>query len=211
MQNVLELKPNFILGDSYEGQITLPAWIGFQSRQGFYGSKDSSGISNGLVKVHINGRQVDYVKTTTQEQINALSFLHDNADKIRDGILNALFNELSVIKEIYEGLVPEINSISDFKNVLGLSIIHVMDSDKDGIAYLGYEFGCDWDDEHGLGVMMHKERVIGIGQAGTSFNSWITYKDNGTEKEEEEKWNTENASIVTQNKNVTDKPWWKFW
>jgi hypothetical protein len=211
MQNVLELKPNFILGDSYEGQITLPAWIGFQSRQGFYGSKDSSGISNGLVKVHINGRQVDYVKTTTQEQINALIFLHDNADKIRDGILNALFNELSVIKEIYEGLVPEINSISDFKNVLGLSIIHVMDSDKDGIAYLGYEFGCDWDDEHGLGVMMHKERVIGIGQAGTSFNSWITYKDNGTEKEEEEKWNTENASIVTQNKNVTDKPWWKFW
>jgi hypothetical protein len=211
MQNVLELKPNFILGDSYEGQITLPAWIGFQSRQGFYGSKDSSGTSNGLVKVHINGRQVDYVKTTTQEQINALSFLHDNADKIRDGILNALFNELSVIKEIYEGLVPEINSISDFKNVLGLSIIHVMDSDKDGIAYLGYEFGCDWDDEHGLGVMMHKERVIGIGQAGTSFNSWITYKDNGTEKEEEEKWNTENASIVTQNKNVTDKPWWKFW
>jgi hypothetical protein len=211
MQNVLELKPNFILGDSYEGQITLPAWIGFQSRQGFYGSKDSSGTSNGLVKVHINGRQVDYVKTTTQEQINALIFLHDNADKIRDGILNALFNELSVIKEIYEGLVPEINSISDFKNVLGLSIIHVMDSDKDGIAYLGYEFGCDWDDEHGLGVMMHKERVIGIGQADTSFNFWITYKDNGTEKEEEEKWNTENASIVTQNKNVTDKPWWKFW
>lgn len=211
MQNVLELKPNVILGDSYEGQITLPAWIGFQSRQGFYGSKDRNGTSNGLVKVLINGRQVDYVKTTTQEQINALSFLHDNADKIRDEILNALFNELSVIKDIYEDLVPEINNISDFKNVLGLSTIHVMDSDKDGIAYLGYEFGCDWDDEHGLGIMMHKERVIEIGQADTSFNSWITYKDNGTEKEEEIKWNNENAAVATQNKNVTNKPWWKFW
>lgn len=211
MQNVLELKPDIIIGDNYEGQITLPAWTGFQSRQGFYGSKDSNEISNGLVKVLINGRQVDYVKTTTQEQISALNFLYQNADKIRDEILNALFNELPEIKDIYEDMVPEIKSISDFKNVLGLSIIHVMDSDKDGFAYLGYELGCDWDDEHGIGIMMHKDRVVEIGQADTSFNSWITYKDNGTEKEEEARWYTENTSFDRQNKNETKKPWWKFW
>lgn len=211
MQNVLELKPNNIISDNYEGEITLTAWKGFQSRQGFYGSKDNNETSNGLVKVFINGRQVDYVKTTTQEQINSLIFLQDNSEKIRDEILNALYKELPEIRDIYEDLVPEINSISDLKNFIGLSNIHVIESDKDGFAYIGYELGCDWDDEHGIGVMTHKDRVIEIGQADTSFNSWITYKDNGTEAEQDAKWNEENRAVIEQYKNETKKPWWKFW
>ena len=211
MQNILELKPNIIIGDNYEVQITLTAWKGFQSRQGFYGSKDSNETSNGLVKVFINGWQVDYVKTTTQEQINSILFLQDNSEKIRDEILNALYKELPEIRDIYEDLVPEINSISDLKNFIGLSIIHIMESDKDGFAYIGYELGCDWDDEHGIGVMTHKDRVIEIGQADTSFNSWITYKDNGTEAEQEARWNEENRAVIEQHKNETKKPWWKSW
>ena len=58
MQNVLALKPDIIIGDNYEGVISLPAWKGFQSRQGFYGSKDSNELSNGEVKVFVNGRQI---------------------------------------------------------------------------------------------------------------------------------------------------------
>lgn len=211
MQKVLELKPNTIIGDHYEGQITLPAWKGFQSRQGFYGSKDSDETSDGLVKVFIKGRQVDYVKTTTQEQINSLNFLQDNSDKIQNEILNTLFQKLPEIKEIYEDLVPEIKNISDFKNMLGLSIIHVMDSDKDGFAYIGYELGCDWDEEHGIGIMTHKDRVVEIGLADTSFNAWITYKDNGTEEEEDARWNEENKKTLEQHRNKTKKPWWQFW
>ena len=211
MQNVLELQPNIIIHDNYEGEISLAAWKGFQSRQGFYGSEDSNETSNGIVKVFINGRQVDYVKTTTQEQINSLNFLQDNSEKIRDEILNALYRELPQIRDIYEELVPEINTISDLKNFIGLSIIHILESDKDGFAYIGYELGCDWDDEHGIGIMTHKDRVIEIGQADTSFNSWITYKDNGTEAEQEARWNEQNRAVIEQHKSDTKKPWWKFW
>lgn len=211
MKDVLELTPNIIVGDHYEGQISLPAWKGFQSRQGVYGSKDSSEISDGMAKVFIDGQHVDYVKTTTQEQINSIHFLRDNSEKIRDAILNALLKELPDIREIYEDLVPEINCFADFKNVLGLSTIHVLNSNKDDFSYIGYELGCDWDDEHGLGVMMHKDRVVEIGQADTSFNYWITYKDNGTEKEEEQKWNAEHVTVLTRHQNVKQKPWWKFW
>ena len=162
MQEILELRPNIIIGDNYEGQVTLSSWAGFQSRQGFYGAKDSNDNSNGLVKVFITGRQVDYVKISTQEQINSIIFLHKNSDKIRDAILNELIKELPEIKDIYEDLFPTINNIDDFKKVLGLSILHVMNSDKDGFAYVGYELGCDWDVEHGIGVMMYKEKVIAI-------------------------------------------------
>jgi len=187
MKDVSELKPNVIIGDHYEGHIRLSAWNRFQSRQGSYGSKDSSETSNGLIKVFIDGQHVDYVKTTTQEQINSINYLRDNAKKIQYEMLIALFKELSEIRKIYEELVPEINTIADFENVLGLSIIHVLNSDKEGFSYIGYELGCDWDDEHGMGVMMHKDRVVKIGQADTSFNYWIAYEDNGTAKEEQRK------------------------
>ena len=52
-----------------------------------------------------------------------------------------------------------------------------MNVEKDGIAYVGYEFGCIWDDEHGLGVMTHKTRIIDFGGADSSFLTWIARKD----------------------------------
>jgi len=207
MQNVLELKPNIILGDNYEGQITLSSWKGFPSRQGFYGSGDTKDDSNGSVKVFINGRQVDYVKISTQEQVNAIDFLYNNHERIRDEILTKLFQELPEIKEIYEDLVPETDEISDFKNIPGLSIIHIMESDKEGFAYVGYEFGCNWEDEHGIGIMTHKDKVIEIGQADVSFNSWITYKDKGTIRQGEQLWNDEHKVSVQQDKAGVRKPW----
>jgi len=51
-----------------------------------------------------------------------------------------------------------------------------------GNAYIGFELGCTWDEEHGAGVMTYKERVVEIGQAGTSFSSWAAYNDNGADR-----------------------------
>jgi hypothetical protein len=43
--------------------------------------------------------------------------------------------------------------------------------------YVGFEFGCTWDDEHGLGVLMHGERVVDVGGAETAFLLWIAERD----------------------------------
>ncbi len=60
--------------------------------------------------------------------------------------------------------------------------------------------------------MMHKDRVIAIGQADTSFNSWITFEDNGRTEIETKKWNEENAKLQNQRQSTeNNKPWWKFW
>jgi hypothetical protein len=37
------------------------------------------------------------------------------------------------------------------------------------MSYVGLEFGCSWDKEHGFGVMLHGSRVFDIGSADTSF------------------------------------------
>jgi hypothetical protein len=52
-----------------------------------------------------------------------------------------------------------------------------MNVSKDGFAYVGYEFGCTWDDEHGLGFMTHKDRIIDFGGADTSFLTWVASGD----------------------------------
>jgi len=205
MENILDLKPNIIIGDFKEGALTLNAWKGFQSRQGPYASKDSNHKSNGTVKVMVSGCEVDYVKVSSQAQINAIKFLADNSEIIRDEIIRELIIAFPDMKAVYEDHLPDIKTIDEFKNHLGLSIVHIMKSDKDDVAYIGFEFGCTWDEEHGLGVMTHKNRVITIGQADKSFDIWPTYADNGTETQMTEKWDNDHKHLQRQ------KPWWKFW
>ena len=212
MNNIIDIKPNIIIGESYEGVLTMDAWKGFQSRQGFYGSQDKEEGSDGYVKVSIEGKEVDYVKTTTLPQVNAIQFLVNNSYKVRDALLVGLFNELPNLRQIYDDLIPDISNIEDFKSAIGLANLHVMSSDKDDCAYIGFELGCDWDDEHGFGVMMHKDRVVAIGQADTSFNSWVTFDDNGTAKSETLKWNETNIKLETERQKANEKkPWWKLW
>lgn len=63
----------------------------------------------------------------------------------------------------------------------GLHNVHVLQLQKDGIPYVGYEFGCTWDEGHGLGVLMYGTRVVEVGDAQTSFTRWIAGQDGGVE------------------------------
>lgn len=48
---------------------------------------------------------------------------------------------------------------------------------RDGAAYVGYEFACAWDEEHGLGAMTHRDRVVAVGQADVAILEWIAEQD----------------------------------
>jgi hypothetical protein len=208
MENIIDIKPTTIIGDMKECYLTLDSWREFQSRQGNYGSMDKEGKSNGTVKAFINGTPVDYVKIYSEAQANSIKFLIDHQDKVRDNLLLGLLANFPNMKEIYEDYIPDILSIEQYKPLIGLSTVHVMSSEKDDYAYIGFELGCTWDEEHGVGVMMHKDRVVSVGQADESFNTWTTYKDNGTEEQQTKRWNEQHAHLKGDSKT---KPWWKFW
>ncbi len=169
-KNVAEIKPNTNISEDYEGWINLPAWEGFESRNGFYGSKDSETKSKGDIRVHIIGTLRESTYFLSQAQFNAIKFLKENSELIRDSLLNALLNDYPNAKEIYGDLMPEIKTLVDYKDNIGITFIHVMDSEKDNYAYIGFELGCSWDSEHGAGVMMHKDKVIKVGEAYESFS-----------------------------------------
>jgi hypothetical protein len=76
-------------------------------------------------------------------------------------------------------LLPAIRDRSGLREVLGLGTVHVLTVEKGGRAYLGFELGCEWDDEHGAGVMIHGRRVVDLGGADHAFLAWIAQRDGG--------------------------------
>lgn len=194
-----------------EGTINLSTWAGFQSRQGAYNAIDSSDVSDGTIKIFV-GEYVNAEELLTlyAEQVHAYNFLQEHQSEIQESMLHALliaYKKLQIeygYEEDNEDM-PAITAASDFKKHIGLSCVHLFSNSKDGIAYVGYEFGCSWDVEHGLGILTHKERVIEIGAADTAFDTWLAEKDMDPIQAEELKKYKDMPLIIPQ------KPWWKFW
>ena len=73
--------------------------------------------------------------------------------------------------------MPDIRTADDLHSLIGLSSVNVHQVQKNGIPYAGFEFGCTWDEEHGLGVLMHGTRTVQIGGADTAILLWIAEED----------------------------------
>lgn len=197
---------------SLQGTVHLAAWEGFQRRGVSYNAKDSKESPEDTVKITVG----EYVSaqsllSLSPEQVAAYNFLVKEQSSIKQHIFNALLPEYNKWRQEYgyeEGdeSMPDVAHTTEFKNLIGLSYVHILDLSKEGAAYVGYEFGCTWDEEHGLGVMTHKDRVIEIGSADTSFESWIAEKDIDPVKAAEELEKAKNFIFPKQK-----KTWWKFW
>jgi hypothetical protein len=75
--------------------------------------------------------------------------------------------------------LPEIKTPAKMRKNVGLGTLHMFDIAKTGVAYFGLELGCTWDDEHGAGVVLLKNRVVAVGQADTSFTTDYATDDGG--------------------------------
>lgn len=176
------------------------AFRGLQSRRGSYTSKDSDKESNGIVNVTIFDELNDDTDPT-EEQINSINFIINNPRKIKQSLFHALKIEYPKFKEMYgydendedsRKWFPEVNSIDQFKKVFGVGNMFILLPHKEGFSYVGLECGCTWDEEHGLGFLLHKDRIIKVGGADEAFSTWEAFKDSGTYEEEQRKWNKRN-------------------
>lgn len=117
-----------------------------------------------------------------QEQINTINFLIENQESIVDKLLDRIWinwKEIYVDYSIddYRGF-PKIKSKSDLKSVIGIQTIYIQPLYKNGYSYYGLEGNCMWDEEHGLGFINHKERIIDFGGAEEAYAGGGETKDN---------------------------------
>jgi hypothetical protein len=173
----------------WTARIVLPAWKGFQSRQGPYGAVSSKARSGGAARLYVTPPDGKEQAPPSADQVRAYQYLLDHQEAVRDAILNAILETYPGMQDSYgydeeeaAEFMPPVERPEQFKPLIGLSVVHVLKVANGGLACVGFEFGCTWDTEHGLGVMTHKDRIIKVGGADTSFLEWIAEQDIRPEK-----------------------------
>jgi hypothetical protein len=171
-------------GYFWTGEIVLPSWAGFQSRRGAYGSVSSLDESDGRAQLTVTPENDEARTPPLPDQARAFQLLLDNEPAVAGSVLRAVFAEYPRLRDSYcyddeeaAKLMPELGRAEELRLLMGLSNVHVLNVVKDGLAYIGFEFGCTWDEEHGLGVMTHRDRVVEVGAADTSFLAWVAERD----------------------------------
>jgi hypothetical protein len=170
--------------DEYQwtAEIALPAWKGYQSRLGPYNAANSSKKSRGQARLQVlteNEAQVE----PTKAQWRAWRYLIENQEAIRDAMLPKILKEykrfvLEMTSWLSDPGIPElarkqlpkpISGAQELPKLMGLSSVYIHPSAKAGVAYVGFGFGCEWEEEHGLGVITHRLRVLEVGHEEVAF------------------------------------------
>ncbi len=121
-----------------------------------------------------------------EEELALAAWVKDNHEVQKPTLLSAVFKAYPDFRRQFfqdynieenEDELPTLTSADDLARVIQLEGICVHHVSKDKLPYVGFQFACDWDEEHGLGVLMHNKRVVEIGGADTAFLLWIAERD----------------------------------
>lgn len=175
----------FEFNGDWEYKITLPKLAGFQRRNGAYTSLSSIEPSSALFTIEFED---DLSENTDPypEQLNTLKYIFENQESIENSIIDRTVTELPEILKNY-GLYNEEEyqyiSREKVKSIIGFSSILIKIISKDNFAYFDISGGCNWDEEHGLNVLFHKDRVVSFsGIDGSS--TYEAEKDGGKNENE---------------------------
>jgi hypothetical protein len=156
---------------------------GYLDRSGAYGSAGGVSSSDGVVEVVFAPEGRDNSPLTEQE-LGLVQLFLDNEPKMSAAVKTAVFERYEALRELYgytaeeqAEFMPDLAGPEDLRRLIGLHSVHVHQISHGAAPYVGFEFGCTWDDEHGLGVLMHGERCVEMGGADHAFLLWIAKQD----------------------------------
>ncbi len=110
----------------------------------------------------------------------ALEWLLANEADVQKTALQGILGFIDVMLNEYgikDQELSSVKSLAQLKSMVDLSFVRVYPHAKDGKPYLGFEFECNWDPEHGCGVLLHGSTVLAAGGADSA--SGDTIEDHG--------------------------------
>lgn len=120
------------------------------------------------------------------DEVALTNWVQDNHERQKPLLLTAVLEAYPDFRRQYfedydieenEDDLPSITSADGLAKVMTLGEIFVHQISKCGVPYVGYQFSTRWDQEHGLGVLVHDKRVIKYGGSDTAFLLWIAEED----------------------------------
>ena len=165
----------------WAGEIKLRSWAGFARRPGSRSKK----VTDGTVRLNVPVEDDEEQTPPTAAQIKAMRHLLDNEKKVAATVLAAVFEIYPDAKAEYESdygddpdiELPDIDKPSGLRPWMRLAHVHVLYVSKADVAYVGFEFACVWEEEHGAGVLTHRGRIVEVGHGDTAFLEWIAERD----------------------------------
>ena len=124
----------------------------------------------------------------TAEQVAAYRALLAHGAVARDAVLSAVFalypqflddcfDADDVDFPALAAAVPELDSPDQPRSPAGLGNLFLLSEAAEGVGYVWFEFGCEREAEHGLGVPVHRDRVVAVGQADTALGGHSAARD----------------------------------
>ena len=150
----------------WEGQARCSAWAGFCSAEGSFGGSMDTTPSDGSFTVYVPPHSPKQDRIPSEAQARAYRFQMEHAPQTVNTILNALPSHYTKQRQDYmlsPREMPDVTNPEDFRRLIGLHAMTIHPFLKDGMSYVGLFFVCEWDTEHGLGVMMHGSQIIEMG------------------------------------------------
>jgi hypothetical protein len=163
----------------WSGEADLPGLAGLQDRQGPYTGLSSESPSDGRFALYVAADEED-PRPPTGAQARAFQYLQDEGARVREVFLEAVFQAYREWQERKAWPdMPRVERAEQMTALVGIGNVYVLATERDGCAYVGFECGCDWDEEHGCGVLTHRDRVIAVDDAETAWNDGLAEEDAG--------------------------------
>ena len=90
---------------------------------------------------------------------------------------------MNIIREDYEKTfreygedeeIPLVENDSELKELIMPLRVSIHEIVKDGYNYVGFGFDCSWQEEHGIGILMYKDRIVQHGGEDHAFLGYMS-------------------------------------
>ncbi|WP_440224825.1 DUF6985 domain-containing protein [Dokdonella sp. MW10] len=142
----------------------LETWEGFSSEN----TRDGCDGANVILVLESESDEADPELGSRERYESALLWLVEHQAEARDVVLRGILGHIVVMRTEYgidDEELNEIESVEQLTANVDLSFVRIFPHSKAGLPYLGFELECDWDPEHGCGVLVCGTDLV---DAGTS-------------------------------------------
>jgi hypothetical protein len=145
----------------WSGTFDSPAW------QSFVGAEDGQKLTLDV--------EAEDGEPPSPEQVAAFQYLLEHDQALVDLALAAIDAERPWLESAN---FEEVGAVAEVRDRLGLPSVYIHRTAREGAAYVGLEFACEWDLEHGLGILLHRDRVVGVGAMDMAYpGCWEAEED----------------------------------
>lgn len=103
------------------------------------------------------------------DQKNAIEYLFENETHLGKILIDYIFIKYNELREYYKEEddsidMPKLNNSFELRDLIELTQVYILSNSNSGISFIGFCFACAWDDEHGMGLLTHKDKIVQFGQ-----------------------------------------------